>query len=412
MPIIDLKIIGNEHQKSLFINHLDALIQTYQHGSFGSSYIDSTNSFVNETQVQVNIDSVDGIILIRIVSDLENRLLHIEYEDINNNILTEKVTALIQTALLKSLGSVKQRFYRRFHYTYFGSQLDGEYWIKGVRIAPVYYDEKTKQIMNIERYFSIEIEVDAIDENDANAISNEMADIYAARLALLLDVGISPPRSEQKWFLSENYIEPSILRQTGYYGYDHKLERMPKKKEVCNLGTYYKSLHPYPHYVGETLKFPTETRKIFSALERSVQSLQLAFNKCCLLYQQALTAGRYYPTVELSYLVAAIDALTKCESGNLKHFGGFIRFYSGSNENIDKLIDFMHGTVRSAHFHAGDFSIGEHSYTRLSTIRYSDIKKRTLEHNYRTCRKLIRNAIANWCQALINNINESIQHTI
>ena len=218
MPIIDLKPIENEHQKSLFINHLDALIQTYQHSSFGRSYVDSTKNFVNETEVQVSIDSVDGVILIKIVSDLKNRLLHIEYEDLNNNVLTEKITALIQTALLKSLGSVKQIFYRRFHYTYFGEQLDGEYWVKGVRIAPVYYDEETKQIRNIERYFSIELEVAAIDEHDANAISNEMADIYAARLSLFLDVGISPPRSEQKWFLSENYIESSILRQTGYYG--------------------------------------------------------------------------------------------------------------------------------------------------------------------------------------------------
>ncbi|NRD31030.1 hypothetical protein HQQ92_04280 [Shewanella sp. DC2-4] len=407
MPIIDLKPIENEHQKSLFINHLDALIQTYQHSSFGRSYVDSTKNFVNETEVQVSIDSVDGVILIKIVSDLKNRLLHIEYEDLNNNVLTEKITALIQTALLKSLGSVKQIFYRRFHYTYFGEQLDGEYWVKGVRIAPVYYDEETKQIRNIERYFSIELEVAAIDEHDANAISNEMADIYAARLSLFLDVGISPPRSEQKWFLSENYIESSILRQTGYYGYDHKLERMPKKKEICKLGAYHESLHPYLHYVGETLKLPTETRKIFSALEKSDQLLQLAFNKCCFLYQQALTAGRYYPTVELSYLVAAIDALTKCESEKLIHFGEFIRFYSGADGNVDEFIDFMHGTVRSAHFHAGEFSIGEYSYTRLSTIRYSDVNKRMLEHNYRTCRKLIRNAIANWCQLLIKNTCES-----
>lgn len=404
MPIIDLKTIENEHRKSLFINHLDSLIQTYQHSSFGRSYVDSNKHFVNETQIQLSIDSLDGTVLVRIVSDLKNRLLYIEYEALNNDVLTDKLTEIIQTALLKSLGSVEKRFYRKFHYTYFGEQLDGEYWIKGVRVAPVYHDEETKQLANIERYFSIELEVDAIDDNDANAISNRIADVYAARLSLLLDVGISPPRSEHKWFVSENYVEPSILRQTGYYGYDHKLNRMPKKKEMCKLGDYYKSLHPYLHYAGNTLKLPTETRRMFSALEKSEQSFQSAFNKCCFLYQQALTGGRYYPTVELSYLVAAIDALAKCESGKLKNFGDFVRYYSGADENIEGFISFMHGTVRSAHFHAGEFSIGEYSYARLSTIRYSNINNKMLEHNYKTCRKLIRNSIANWCQLLIDKL--------
>lgn len=402
MEKVELSLITNEHQKILFIKYLDALLHRNKLSSRGSSYFDD-DKFINDSQIEVEINGAKSVLIIRIVSSKEGVLEYIEYDPLGEN-LHDYIRKLIQDALMQALSSAKKKFYRNYHYCYFGEQLDGEYWIKGVRVAPVHFDETTKIWGNIERYISIEVEVEAIDNLDADAVGNQIADIYAARLSLLLDIGVYPPRKEHKWFLSEVVREPSVLRQTGFYGYGHQTKRMPKKKEFCKAGEFYKTIHPYLRYVGGVLKLPIETRKLFGALEKSSEKVQRAFNQCCFLYQQALTAGRYYPTVQLSYLVAAVDALTKSEEGNLKHFGSFVRHYSHAAADPNHLIDFMHGTVRSAHFHAGEFAGGEHVYERLSTIRFSDVPKELTEHNFRECKRLLRNSIANRVVLLIANL--------
>ncbi len=398
-----LNEITSEAQKRLFIKYLDALIQKNTVKSFGSSYYHD-EKHVNESQIELKLNDVASTVLIRIVSSEDGNLEYIEYGTLSSQDCCGYIKDLILNALMQALSSAKETFYRNYRYCYIGPQLDGEYWIKGMRIAPVQCEENTKGWGNIERYISIELEVEAIDDSDANAVGNKLADVCAARLSLLLDIGIYPPRSEHKWFLSEALSEPSILRQTGFYGYGHTLKRMPRKKEFCQPGQFYKTAHPYLRYMGDVLKLPTETRKLFTSLERSSDSIKRAFNQCCFMYQLALTAGRYYPTVELSYLVAAVEALAKSEQDKSNsHFGAFVRNYSCSKNDVSHLIDFMHGPVRSAHFHAGEFIGGEYDYERMSTIHFSNASRELNEHNFRECRKLLRYSIANWIAILTSD---------
>jgi hypothetical protein len=403
MEKVELNLIENEHQKILFIKYLDALLQKNKRNSHGASYFDN-EKYINDNQIEMEINGTKSSLSIRIVSSEKGVLEYIEYDTLGDNNLHDYIRKLIQDALMQALSSAKNKFYRNYHYCYIGEQLDGEYWIKGMRIAPVHFEEKAKKWDNIERYISIELNVEAIDDLDADAVGNQLADICAARLSLLLEAGIYPPRKEHKWFLSESFRDPSILRQTGFYGYGHQTKRMPKKKEFCQAGEFDKTIHPYLYFVGGVLKLPKETRKLFDALEKSSEKVQRVFNQCCFLYQQALTAGRYHPTVQLSYLVAAVDALAESEEGKLKNFGAFVRHYSHATADPNHLIDFMHGTVRSAHFHAGEFAGGEHVYERLSTIRFSDVPREFTAHNFRECNKLLRNSIANWVVVLIANL--------
>ncbi|TOA21962.1 hypothetical protein, partial [Vibrio parahaemolyticus] len=72
-----------------------------------------------------------------ISSDLDGNLQYLEFDDNKNGAYKEKINKLIIDSLMKSLDDKKETFYRRYHYTYTGPQLDGEYWIKGTRIAPI-----------------------------------------------------------------------------------------------------------------------------------------------------------------------------------------------------------------------------------------------------------------------------------
>ncbi|MEC8056622.1 MAG: hypothetical protein VX136_05730 [Pseudomonadota bacterium] len=405
MERLDLSSISDQERARLFLNHLDGFFLEFRKQSFGSSYF-YEDSFVNETTISGTIDGKNENFFIRIVSDLNGNLKYLEFDDNKHGEYKEKIKNLIIDSLMKSLDGKKKTFYRRYHYTYIGPQLEGEYWIKGARIAPIHDDEDNKVWDNVERYFSIELNVSAIDEPDADAKGNVESDIIAARLSMLLDVGISQPIVEHKWCIDVNNREDrkSKLYQTGYHGFGHSLKCMPKKKELMPCGSFKGTTYGSLRYVGELLSLPTETRKLFSKLDSSSREIQEAFNNCCFMYQISLTSGRYSPTVRLSYLVAAIESLAQCENSENKHFSNFIRHYAKDKVKIDDLLDFMHGEVRSAHFHSGKFAGGEYSYERDSVIHFQSVESRVRDMLFKESYKIIRIAIASWIDALIHKI--------
>jgi len=404
MERLDLSIISDKERSRLFLNYLDVFFQDFRKKSFGSSYFEG-DSYFNETSITGEIDGQEDSLFIRISSDLDGNLQYLEFDDNKNGAYKEKINKLIIDSLMKSLDDKKETFYRRYHYTYTGPQLDGEYWIKGTRIAPISDDTSNKTWDNIERYFSIELNVDAIDGSDADAKGNVESDIIAARLSLLLDVGISAPLTEHKWCIdvSDSTNAKSKIYQTGYYGFGHDLTRMPKKKELMACGQFKNSVFPHMRYVGELLFLPCETRKLFSKLECAAAETKEAFNNCCFMYQIASTSGKYSPTVRLSYLVAAIESLAQCENGKNKHFSNFIRHYAKDEIKVENILDFMHGEVRSAHFHSGKFTGGEYNYERNSVIRFQSVESRVRNMLFRESYRLIRISIARWVNNFINS---------
>ncbi|HCE2278578.1 TPA: hypothetical protein NGT22_002410 [Vibrio parahaemolyticus] len=407
MERLDLSIITDKERVRLFLNYLDVFFQDFRIKSFGSSYFQG-DSYFNDTNISGNINGKEETFFIRIVSSLDGNLKYLEFDDNKNGEFKEKINKLIIDSLMKSLDDKKEIFYRRYHYTYTGPQLDGEYWIRGIRIAPIIDDVKNKTWDNVERYFSIELNVSAIDGPDADAKGNIESDIIAARLSLLLDIGINPPITEHKWCIDTNDRSncESKLYQTGYYGFGHNLKRMPKKKELMSCGKFNNSIYPHLRFMGDLLCLPSETRKLFSKLDNSSDEVQEAFNNCCFMYQISSTSGRYSPTVKLSYLVASIEALAQCGSSENKHFSNFIRHYAKNEIKVSNILDFMHGEVRSAHFHSGKFTGGEYKYERDSVITFQSVESRIRDARFRESYRLVRTAIANWINQFIGNDRE------
>jgi hypothetical protein len=201
--------------------------------------------------------------------------------------------------------------------------------------------------------------------------------------------------------MPEDFQSPCELRQLGYLYKGPQITELPRKGKSCKPGKYEHSMRYRIRYLGETIKFPEETRKLISAIDNSGSRTVTAFDNCAFLYQLALNAGKHLPTVKISYLVAAIDALCKAEV-EFRDPSSFIRNYALPTHDIEHLLNFMHRSVRSAHFHAGEFPFGEFEQTKRLNI-YSGSSKRMSEHRYHECIRLIRAALANWAVIKIEN---------
>lgn len=128
---------------------------------------------------------------------------------------------------------------------------------------------------------------------------------------------------------------------------------------------------------ANSFRCPKETRIILRGLAETNPGKRAAFDKCALLYQLALTIGRYHPTVRISYEYASVNAIVQALSKEYRGVRDFIRKnVSGSD---DCLLDFLHSKIRSAHWHGGEFALGEtdhgrdhlthpEGYTRFYTI--------------------------------------------
>jgi hypothetical protein len=249
--------------------------------------------------------------------------------------------------------------------------------------------------------------VEAIDVHGAIVSANNRANLLAARLSLVLNIGIYSPSNEHRWTIPEDFESPCELRQLGYIYKGSQLTELPRKGKICKPGKFEHSMRYRIRYLGETIKFPEETRKLISAIDNSDSRIVTAFDNCAFLYQLALNAGKYLPTVEISYLVAAIDALCKAEV-TFRDPSSFIRHYASPTHDINHLLNFMRRSVRSAHFHAGEFPFGEFEQTRHLRI-YSGSSKRMSKHRYRECIKLIRAALANWAAIKIETLTPPSQ---
>ncbi|WPN56318.1 hypothetical protein [Pseudomonas sp. P9_31] len=406
--IYPLSNIDDLAKQRLFLEYLDSALNRYSDSLGGSNYYDDNGNYIDESALNINLENDSGTLYIRIIAHDDDRLIKIEYESPDSEAVEKLANALIIESLGNALGAKKKEFFRRVWFCYIGERLDGEYWLSSnVRVAPVDPEDPNPQLSRVERYISIDMNVEAIDVYGAIAIANNRANILAARLSLILNIGIYSPSAEHRWTIPEDFNSACELRQLGYFNKGADLSKMPRKGRFCKLGKFEHSMHFRIKYQGESTKLPEETRKLLGAIDKSDNRIVTAFDNCALLYQLALNAGRYMPTVKLSYLVAAIDALCKAEN-EFKDPSPFIRHYASATHNIEHLLDFMHGSVRSAHFHAGEFSFGEFEQPRRLRI-YSGSSSRMSEHRLHECIKLIRAALANWAAIKIEGSARSPQ---
>lgn len=406
--LISLSNIEDPEKQRLFLEYLDAALSQHSDSSGGSNHYDNNGDYVDESALNIKLKDGSSTLYIRIIATDDDNLKSIEFESPDSDTAEKLVNTLIIESLGNALGAKTKIFFRRVWFCYIGEQLDGEYWLgSNIRVAPVDPEDPNPQFSSSERYISIDMNVEAIDVHGAIVSANNLANLLAARLSLILNIGIYSPSNERRWTIPEDFESPCELRQLGYIYKGSQLTELPRKGKLCKPGKFEHSMCYRIRYLGETIKFPEETRKLISAIDNSDSRIVTAFDNCAFVYQLALNAGKYLPTVRISYFVAAIDALCKAEV-IFRDPSSFIRHYASPTHDIDHLLNFMHRSVRSAHFHAGEFPFGEFEQTRHLRI-YSGSSKRISEFRYRECIKLIRAALANWAAIKIESLTSPSQ---
>jgi hypothetical protein len=301
---------------------------------------------------------------------------------------------LIASALAATVAGSRQRFFQRISFAYIGPALDGEYWLPGFRLGPAIPNDEHPASPMVERWVDIDMNVDAIDATHAGALAGERARRIAARLSLLLDLGFEWPRHEFRWAVvrrsdgkSENQRCQIMFQRT-----DHQPVAMPEKGALCSLGAYTDGFPSYMMATGR-VRLPQDIRRVLRGADARPHPIADALDGCARLYQVGRVGGRQFPSVLLAYTIAAAEAITQADR-SYDGFKGFMRTHL-KGAPTDPFLNYLYGNVRSAHFHAGHFPLGEFGpgysnilmdpeWVRASRLRWDGVTA-------------VRDAIIDWC---------------
>lgn len=330
--------------------------------------------------------------------------------DSNNEepIWRESVNSFVLAVLSSALGENRQKYFRRNLFCYVGRPLDGEYWLQGppkFRFAPLDPSEN-ELYWNYERIVCFDMEIEAIDEENASLLADEKTRRFASRLSLFLDhdlYNLSKIPIENVWVIpfdsGKTPPENSHRYQRGLiFKTPSPPVTIPNKGELCNLGTYTGPFWEEGFFTPGSLKLPQNTREILRSIENAGPQFEDAFDRCARMYHVSLANRRRFPSVALAYKIAALEALAIKTEGYTK-FKDFIN--QSFDEETIKIIDSIYGDVRCAHFHAGSFPMGEFDYT---TLWEPIIDKGIVEQNelFRKVDFITQNIIASILKRLVD----------
>lgn len=401
---IELNLPPGSRQET-FRKHLNSEIRKKLKGFSGSARTQPDGLFESTIQGLFTFEQGEINLIWRLIRLPDGSLpyIEVEVEEAPAEFDWEHaIQAFVISILTSSLAERQQKFFRRLLFIYIGPQLDGEYWFGRVRFAPAWPEDNQPHLINAERVVSIDMEVDAIDDMDAAVVSAELGEKFAARISLLLGVGLYKRTNELVWVIpkvGENFPEKSERFHFGFLGYMKDITELPPKGSICPPGKYSGSISKKYITAGELLSLPKEARKILRAIDNAEQDIVKAFDSGARLTQLASIIGRQFPTVGLAYRIAAVEAISKSEK-ECRGFSDFIRKYVISTDNLDGLLDYMYGTVRSGHFHAGEFPLGEFEAKRYFDpfLDRDDVWSSSIQ---RTCHDILREAIVNWISYLL-----------
>ncbi|AJY05891.1 hypothetical protein SB768_25435 [Burkholderia sp. SIMBA_043] len=312
-------------------------------------------------------------------------------DEAGNEAWEELAREIIDSALTHAFIESRRTEHRRQVFFYVGPQLDGEYWFRGVRVAPAILDIDSPMLINAERAVVLEFEVEAVDMFDASYLAAEFSRRFAARLSVLLDIDLYEHSFEQVWVMAGT---PPVAERLGRgIGQLTGGNFMPKKGEICAAGAFSKGIRHYGRVAG-TLKMPPEARRILRGVDALPEPVKDAFDGAARMYQIGLSLGRRFPSAELAYRVGAIEALSATDS-EARSFSAFMRKHLSLESSDEQLLEYLYGDIRSSHFHSGKFDLGEFSVQRHMDIVSTPQTEIRRQQRYR-CFELTRQAIVNW----------------
>jgi hypothetical protein len=269
------------------------------------------------------------------------------------------VYELIQRVLVDTLNQATQRFFRREQFAYIGPNLDGEYYISGFRLAPAIPNDEINY--GSEQIVYIDQNIDAPAIHHGIALAQLRAKQIASLLSVFLGVGIYVIQPEQRWVLtrSEAGFESKRL-QLGYQSITPSPASMPEKGVECPPGRPVAVDRSDPwklEGLDQYLHCPHDVRHLFGTYNQLPLREQETYLGAACLFQIGSTVGRYYPSLRMSYEIAAVDALN---IGTGRSARSFIELVQQYFPDIPAgWLSELYGRVRSAHLHEGRFPGGE-----------------------------------------------------
>jgi hypothetical protein len=397
---IQLNLPRGQRQRE-FLDYFNAALRARMSSSRGSSAINEEGLLDITVKGPFSVDPAIINLSWRITKDAKGTLLGITVDAIDPEVSGEKwktaVHEFITSVLADTLAEKRKKYFRQSLFYYIGPQLDGEYWLPGYRFAPAYPSDPEPYIISAERVVSIDQEVTAIDERHASTLADEASRRHAARLTLLLNAGLYGKEHARRWVrpvLEGKPAAESIRYQLGFAHPAANLAQMPEKGERCALGTYRGSLAARYQALGKLLSLPPEARKVLRSVDSADPLVTHAFDCGARLYQVAAVCGRYFPSVGLAYRVAAVEAVCQADR-KCKSFSDFMRTHITSQTDLNETLDYLYGVARSAHFHGGEFPMGE--FRRHSFFDpLPDVEAIQRDALHQRCYELTREAIVNW----------------
>lgn len=128
------------------------------------------------------------------------------------------------------------------------------------------------------------------------------------------------------------------------------------------------------------------------------------FSNACKLYNKALSVCANEPTMMTSYLIASIEALLKIEvkmdylkdlKSDMHKFLAFAEKYLEKDKYEKEYFKYLYGTVRSGHFHSGDFKYLEYNVLLNQAMNNDFIEAR---NDHIKARRYIRAIFINWIE--------------
>jgi hypothetical protein len=403
---IPLNIQRGERQQA-FLDYLNAALRERAGAYSGSAGVAEDGSFNVSTSGPFQVGQATVLLTWCLTKNPDGELtkLAIEYagEETSDINWERAVYEFVTSVLTTTLSETRQKYFRRPFFYYIGQQLDGEYWLPGYRFAPAYPADHWPHLLNAERVASVDQNVFAIDNQHAFVLADAAARRHSARLSLLLNTGLYGAEHDQRWVWPVVDGVPateSVRYQLGFQHPTAQLSEMPRKRQVCPLGEYKGSLAARYRIAGELLSLPAEARKILRGVDSAPPAVSESFDRGARLYQVATVCGKYFPSVALAYRVAAVEAISEADPVS-KGFSNFMRKHVRSQRDIGDILNYLYGVARSAHFHGGEFPMGEFNRMGMFASPFMDAEAVQRDSLHRTCYELTREAIVNWLSEVV-----------
>lgn len=171
------------------------------------------------------------------------------------------------------------------------------------------------------------------------------------------------------------------------------------KNRMKNTNEYQEEIDSEIHYSNQPIRIPRQIRNYFRGIDKYRKQdyeKYKYFRNACRLYNKSKMLGTDDASIELSFMIVSIEALSKTE-GDI----GFTNFVMKYNPDATREeLDSLYG-IRSKLFHAGSFSFFEFEF---DVNPFSDPMYFEFQRKYILYKSILRKTIINWISSSIVNL--------